>query len=70
MKPEELRDLINSYERESKALKTQIVDICLHMQGGVELNTAWMLSYEDRELIINLINKRNKENNPSTKEYL
>ena len=70
MKPEELRDLINSYEREAKALKTQIIDICIHMQGGVELNTAWGISYQDRELIIKAINKKNKENNPNAKEYM
>lgn len=70
MPPEELQDLIESYENESKALKEQIAEICYFMQGGIEYNSAWGMSFEDREIIIKVINKRLKEQNPDAKEYM
>jgi hypothetical protein len=36
------------------------------MKGGVEWNSAWGISFEDREMMIKVI----KEQNPSDKEYL
>ncbi len=51
-------------------LKEQITDICYFMQGGLEWNTAWGLSFEDREIIVRRINKRLKEQNPNAKEYM
>lgn len=63
-------DLIDSYIREGVVLKEQIMDICYFMSGGVELNSAWGMSFEDREIAVKVINKRRKEENPSGKEYL
>lgn len=40
------------------------------MHGGVEWDSAWNLSFEDREIIIKIINKHIKEQNPSGKEYM
>ena len=40
------------------------------MQGGLEWNTAWGLTFEDREIIIKRVSKRLKEQNPNAKEYL
>jgi hypothetical protein len=40
------------------------------MKGGVEWNSAWGMSYEDREIAIRIINKRLKEQNPNSKEYM
>lgn len=40
------------------------------MQGGVELDSAWGMSFADREIAIRVINKRLKEQNPGGKEYL
>jgi len=71
MKPNELRDLIQTYVDEGIALKEQITDICLHMNGGLEYNTAWGISFEDREIAVNRINKKNKEQSAgSGKEYM
>jgi len=68
--PEQLGDLLESYVREATSLKEQIMEICYFMQGGIELNSAWGMSYEDREISINIINKRLKEQNPNGKEYM
>lgn len=41
------------------------------MKGGCEYNSAWGMSFEDRELAIKVINKRLKEQAPKGgKEYM
>lgn len=58
------------YIKEGIALKEQITDICYFMNGGIEWESAWGVSFEDREIIIKRINKRLKEKNPDSKEYM
>ena len=70
MPPEQLSDLLESYERESDALKEQITELCYFMNGGLEYNSAWGMSFKDREIAIRIINKRLKEQNPGGKEYM
>lgn len=70
MPPEKLRDLINSYIKEGRLLKEQISDLCYFMKGGIEWDSAWGMSYEDREILVKTINKRLKEQNPKAKEYM
>ena len=40
------------------------------MKGGIEWNSAWGMSFEDREIAVKVINKRLKEQNPNAKEYM
>ena len=40
------------------------------MKGGIEYNSAWGMSFEDREIAIKVINRRLKEQNPNAKEYM
>lgn len=40
------------------------------MNGGVEYNSAWGMSFEDREVAIKVINKKIKDSNPNAKEYM
>jgi len=68
--PEELGDLIQSYVKDGIALKQQIADLCYFMKGGIEWNSAWGMSFEDREIVVKVINKRMKEQNPGGKEYM
>lgn len=68
--PEQVTDLIERYQRESQQLEEQIVDLCYFMKGGLEWNSAWELSYRDRETIIKVLNRRIKEQNPRGKEYM
>ncbi len=68
--PEQLGDLIQSFAKDSTALKEQIAEICYFMHGGVEWNSAWGMSFEDREVMIKVINKRLKESNPNGKDYM
>ena len=68
---EQLGDLIESYAQDSVILKEQITELCLFMHGGIELNSAWGMSFEDREIAIRVINRRLKEQAPrGGKEYM
>ena len=40
------------------------------MKGGIEWESAWNMSFSDREIMIKVINKRLKEQNPGSKEYM
>ena len=64
-----LGDLIEDYKIDSMKLKEQIADICYFMKGGIDWNSAWGMSFEDREIAIKVINKRLKEANPGSKDY-
>jgi len=68
--PEKLSDLIQSYVRESSALREQITEIALHMSGGIEWNNLWGASFEDREIMIKVINRKIKSQNPNAKEQM
>ena len=39
------------------------------MAGGIEWNSAWGMSFEEREIVIKVLNKRKKEENPNAKDY-
>lgn len=40
------------------------------MQGGIEYNSVWGMSFEDREIAIKTINKKLKQENPGAKDYM
>lgn len=40
------------------------------MEGSIEYNNVWGMCYQDRELAVKVINKRNKAQNPNGKEYM
>ena len=47
--------LLNNYEKESKALREEVLRLCWFMRGGVTYDEAYMLSQEERELIGKII---------------
>jgi len=67
---DKLGDLLESYTKDAVSLKEQITDICYFMKGGIEWGSAWEMSFGDREVAIKVINKRLKEQNPGTKDYM
>jgi len=40
------------------------------MEGGLEYNSAWGMSYLDREIMVKIINRKMKNQNPNAKEYM
>lgn len=57
-------ELLESYDKDSKALKYNILKMCWYMRGGLTYDEAIMTSYQDREIINEII----KENLDTTKE--
>ena len=42
---------------ESRAIEKQVLEICWYMRGGVTLDQAWQLTYDQRATVMNIINK-------------
>jgi hypothetical protein len=61
---EEIDQLSNSMERESKAIKDEIYRLCWYMRGSMSLTEAYNLSIED----IEVLNKIVKDNLETTKK--
>lgn len=47
--------MIDSYDREIKALKEEIFRMCWYMRGGITFAEALELTQSDREIIANII---------------
>lgn len=52
---EQIKELLERFERDSKALRKEVLDLCWHMRGGLSYDDGMMLSYEDRTIIHNII---------------
>jgi hypothetical protein len=54
---EDIVELIEQYEKESKALKFQLIKLCWYMRGSITIDQMYELSISDREQIVKLINE-------------
>lgn len=61
---EEIDQLTQSMEEETKALKAELYRFCWFMRGGLSVTESYDLSIEDKEIISKLI----KDNIETTKE--
>ena len=61
---EEVVEELNSYDKQSKAIKKNLMKMCWYMRGGITLEEIYQLSVSDREII----NKIIEENLEVTKE--
>ena len=61
---EEIAELLESYDKDSKAIKKDLLTMCWFMRGSITYDDANLLSYEDRNTISELI----KANLETTKE--
>ena len=61
---ESIAEMLNEFEKDSKALKTTLLKMCWYMRGGMSLEEAWTLGPQDRELVSELI----KDNLKTTEE--
>lgn len=55
---------VKRLEGEQKELKTELTRICWYMRGGITIDEAYSLAYEDRQIIAGII----KENIETTKK--
>lgn len=61
---DEILKEVEILDKESKALKLDLMKLCWHMRGGIAIDDAYALSVEERGLIAELI----KENLETTKK--
>lgn len=63
---EEIVEMLEKMDQESKAIKEEVIKICWYMRGGINLDQAMRLSRDERELVAKLI-KENLETTKNTK---
>jgi len=61
---DEILGIVHQMEQESKQYKFETLKLCWYMRGSINIYDAYALSYEDREMIGNII----KENLETTKK--
>ncbi len=54
---DEIVELIETYEKQSKALKFHLLRLCWYMRGSINIDQAYELGPQDREQIAKLINE-------------
>lgn len=52
---DEIEELIEQFENDSKAIRSSILELCWHMRGSISYEDGMMLSYTDREIINKII---------------
>lgn len=56
----QIENLITEFERDTKAMKQELLKLSWYMRGGLNYNDAFLLSVDDRELISKLIEENLK----------
>ena len=54
---EDIDQLSQDLEKETKAIKDELFRICWYMRGGVTFSESLMLCHEDRQIIAKIIEK-------------
>jgi len=62
---EEILRYVDGLDKESKELKEDLLKICWYMRGGVSVDDAFSMSFEERVLVGNII-KENLETSKKT----
>lgn len=52
---EEIVELINSLDKDSKAIRKDLLTMCWYMRGSITYEEAVMLCYEERQMISEII---------------
>ena len=55
--PEEIQSHLEYLESSSSNIERQITEICYHMNGGITWTEAWILSPQQRNNVIEFLNK-------------
>ena len=61
--PEILKEVEN-LDKESKALKADLMKMCWYMRGGISFDDAFAMSVEERQIVADIV----KENLETTKK--
>lgn len=55
MNNDEIESMIQQFDNDIKAIKSELLKLCWYMRGGLGYNESHLLTYEERELIGKLI---------------
>jgi hypothetical protein len=55
--PTKIYAMIDTMEKNRKAIKTEVSTLTFYMQGGLDFNDAYILSAEDRTIMSKVIEK-------------
>jgi hypothetical protein len=61
---EEIVEYLEQLDKESKAIRDELMRICWYMRGSISYEEAYYLSLEDKRIIAKIV----KENMETTKE--
>ena len=51
----EIEDLVKDYEKDTKAIKDELLKLCWFMRGSLSYTEAHLLTVEEREAIAKLV---------------
>ena len=57
---EEIVEMLDDFDKDSKALRKSILKLCWYMRGGLTLEEAMTIGFQDRELISEIISENLK----------
>ena len=57
---DQIESLILEFEKDTKAIKQELLKLCWYMRGGLSYNDSFLLTIEDKELITKLIEENLK----------
>ena len=62
---QEIEQLLDRYDKEARAIKEETIRITWWMRGGINLEQAYSLSLQERELINQIIKENMEATNKS-----
>ena len=62
---EQIKELIEQFEKETKAIRKEVIEICWHMRGGITFDEGMQLSFADRQIIVDIVKGHMETTNKS-----
>jgi hypothetical protein len=62
----EIDELVSQMDKESKALRSELIKMTWFMRGGINIEQIYMMDPQEREIVVSLI-KENLETTEKTK---
>ena len=51
----EILKYVDALDKESKAMKEELFKLCWYMRGGVSIDDAFSMSFEDRQIVSGIV---------------
>lgn len=52
---DQIDDFVATFDKDTKAIKSELLRICWHMRGGISYQEAHMLTQDERDLVAKLV---------------